>query len=89
GGFIALFSYGNEHLEVFSDSWDWVFRLLQAVGILGFIGTIAMVWNFLAGLGNSARPWWTKISDLLLALAGILFVYFVIAEKLITVSLNY
>jgi len=89
GGFIALFSYGNEHLEVFSDSWDWAFRLLQAVGILGLIGTIAMIWNFAAGLGNPARAWWTKLTDLLLALAGIAFVYFVIAEKLITLSLNY
>ena len=89
GGFMALFSYGNEHLEVFSDSWDWAFRLLQATGILGFIGTIAMVWNFFAGLSNPARPWWTKITDLLLALAGIVFIYFVFAEDLITLSLNY
>ena len=89
GGFLALFTYGNEHLEVFSDAWDWAFRVLQAFGILGVVGTVAMVWNFLAGLGNSDRPWWTKLTDLLLALAGIVFVYFVIAEKLITLSLNY
>jgi CubicO group peptidase (beta-lactamase class C family) len=89
GGFLALFTYGNENLEVFSSSYDWAFRILQAIGLLGFIGTIAMVWNFLAGLGNSARPWWTKASDLLLALAGIAFVWFVIADKLITLSLNY
>ena len=89
GGFMALFTYGNENLSVFSDAWDWVFRLLQAVGILGVIGAIAMVWNFLAGFGNLNRPWWTKFTDFLLALAGIVFVYFVIAEKLITVSLNY
>jgi CubicO group peptidase (beta-lactamase class C family) len=89
GGFMALFTYGNENLAVFSDAWDWAFRLLQAVGILGVIGTVAMVWNFLAGFGNPNRPWWTKFTDFLLALAGIVFVYFVIAEKLITASLNY
>jgi hypothetical protein len=89
GGFMALFTYGNENLAVFSDAWDWAFRLLQAVGILGVIGTVAMVWNFLAGFGNRGRLWWTKFTDFLLALAGIVFVYFVIAEKLITVSLNY
>ena len=89
GGFLALFTYGNENLEVFSASFDWAFRILQAIGILGLLGTIAMVWNFRAGLGNSTRPWWTKASDLLLALAGLAFVWFVIADKLITLSLNY
>lgn len=89
GGFLALFSYGNENLTVFTSAYDWLFRILQAVGILGFIGTIAMVWNFLAGLGNASRPWWTKISDLLLAIAGFAFVWFVIADRLITLSLNY
>jgi CubicO group peptidase (beta-lactamase class C family) len=89
GGFLALFTYGNENLAVFTSAYDWLFRILQAVGILGFIGTIAMVWNFLAGLGNAERPWWTKISDLLLAIAGIAFVWFVLADKLITLSLNY
>lgn len=88
-GFMALFTYGEEHLEVFTDSYDWLFRLLQIIGAAGFVGTVAIVWNFLAGLRNKARPWWTKATDLLLALAGLAFVYFVIAEKLITLSLNY
>jgi len=89
GGFLALFTYGNENLAVFTSTYDWLFRILQAVGILGFIGTVALVWNFFAGFGNSGRPWWTKLTDLLLALAGIVYVYFVVAEKLITLSLNY
>ncbi|HEY2034713.1 MAG TPA: serine hydrolase domain-containing protein [Rhizomicrobium sp.] len=89
GGFLALFAYGDEHLAVFSSAYDWAFRLLQAIGILGFIGTIALVWNFAAGISNPVRPWWTKVTDLLLAAAGLAFVYFVIADKLITLSLNY
>ena len=89
GGFLALFSYGDEHLEVFSSAYDWAFRLLQVFGILGFIGTIAILWNFVAGLSSPARPWWTKATDLLLALAGLAFVYFVIVNKLITMSLHY
>jgi len=89
GGFLALFTYGNENLAVFTSAYDWLFRILQAIGILGFIGTVALVWNFFAGLGNSGRPWWTKFTDLLLALSGVVFIYFVVAEKLITLSLNY
>jgi len=89
GGFLGLFTYGNVHLEVFSAAYDWAFRLLQAFGILGFVGTVAIVWNFTAGVFNPARPWWTKATDLLMALAGLAFVYFVIADRLITLSLNY
>ncbi|MBS0273285.1 MAG: beta-lactamase family protein [Proteobacteria bacterium] len=89
GGFLALFTYGNENLAVFTSAYDWLFRILQAIGIFGVIGTIAIVWNFLAGLGNAERLWWTKISDLLFAIAGVAFVWFVIADKLITWSLNY
>ncbi|HWA31465.1 MAG TPA: serine hydrolase domain-containing protein, partial [Rhizomicrobium sp.] len=88
-GLIGVLQYGNDHLEVFSDGYDWLFRILQAVGALGVVGTIAMVWNFLAGLGNTDRPWWTKITDLLIAVSGVAFIWFVITLKLITWSLNY
>jgi hypothetical protein len=88
-GIVLVLQYGGEHLEVLTSSYDWMFRLLQAVGVLGAIGTIALIWNFVAGLGNVARPWWTKLTDLLVALSGIAFVWVVFALKLITVSLNY
>jgi hypothetical protein len=89
GGFVMLFQYANDHLEVLSDRYDWVFRLLQLFGALGLIGTIAIVWNFIAGLRNPERRWWTKLTDLLLVLAGLAYVWFVFTEKLITLGLNY
>lgn len=89
GGFIAFMAYGGDHLELMVTANDWMLRSLQAIGVLGALGTVFAIYNFVYAVKSSTRPWWTKVSDLLLMLACIAVVYFIFNLNLITPSLNY
>jgi len=92
GGILGFFTYaGNNHLELFSASYDWVLRIFQVFGALGVIGTIPAVMNALTSIAGSTEdyPWWTKFTDLLLALACILGAWYAITQHLLVWSLNF
>ena len=91
-GVLGFFSYaGNNHLELFSTSYDWMLRIFQVFGVLGVIGTIAAVMNAAVSLGGSSEdhPWWTKLTDVLLALACLLAAWYAITQHLLVWSLNF
>ncbi|HUO91604.1 MAG TPA: serine hydrolase domain-containing protein [Rhizomicrobium sp.] len=90
GGVLGFFIYaGDNHLEFFSASHDWLLRIFQAFGLLGAIGTIAAVMNVFEAFGGGNRPWWTKITDVLIAIACILSVWYAFSQHLLVWSLNY
>ena len=89
GGILAAFLYGQTHLELFTSSHDWVFRIIQALGVLGIIGTVAPIWNMAAGWRDAARPWWTIVTDALIVLSCLAVIWFAVSERLITWTLNY
>jgi CubicO group peptidase (beta-lactamase class C family) len=88
-GWTLFLLNGQSHLDVFDSQNDYVLRIFQVLAVLGVVGAAAPVWQFFAGLGSGARPWWTKITDAGLALAALSTVWFVFAYRLVTVSLNY
>jgi CubicO group peptidase (beta-lactamase class C family) len=79
----------NNHLELFSPSYDWVLRVFQLFGLLGVIGTIPVVLNMVEAFGDSDRPWWTKLTDTLLAAACVLSVWYAFSQHLLVWSLNF
>jgi CubicO group peptidase (beta-lactamase class C family) len=91
-GVLGFFTYaGNNHLELFSSSYDWVLRILQLFGLLGAIGAIAAVMNAVVAIGGSSEdhPWWTKFTDVLIALACLLATWFAFTQHLLVWSLNF
>ena len=91
-GILGFFTYaGQGHLEFFSSSYDWLLRIFQVFGVLGVIGVIPAVLNATTSLGGSSEdyPWWTKVTDVLLALACVLAAWYAITQHLLTWSLNF
>jgi CubicO group peptidase (beta-lactamase class C family) len=91
-GVLGFFTYaGNNHLELFSSSYDWVLRILQLFGLLGAIGAIAAVMNAVVAIGGSSEdhPWWTKFTDVLIALACVLAAWYAFTQHLLVWSLNF
>lgn len=72
-----------------SPSIDWLWRGIQLLGVIGVIGTVVPVANFVLGLRDPARPWWTKASDGLLVLAAFATIWFAFSQSLLTVGLKY
>lgn len=91
GGLLGWFGYAaDNHLELLNASYDWVLRIVQLIGLAGTIGVIAPVLNAVEAFrGGKGRPWWTKGTDVLVASAAILSVWYVLSQHILTLNLNY
>jgi hypothetical protein len=89
-GVLGYFSVALQgHLELLSDSYDWILRIIQLFGLAGTIGTIAAVMNAFSSLGGNGQPWWTKVTDVLITVACLLSAWYAISQHLLSLSLNY
>lgn len=86
--FLIFFSLSEKDIGILSPKFNPLIRMIQLVGWLGVIGTIA-------ALLNAMRAWkepgwlWGKIGETLIALACILFVFFVFNWNMLHWSLRY
>ncbi|HEX4304035.1 MAG TPA: serine hydrolase domain-containing protein [Rhizomicrobium sp.] len=88
-GFPLVFAHLNKYPVSFSPDIDWLWRVLQLIGLLGVLGTPIPIAEFVFALRDPARPWWTKASDLLIALAALATVWFAFSQNLLTFGLKY
>jgi CubicO group peptidase (beta-lactamase class C family) len=88
-GWMVLLVYGEEHIDFLSDRSDWLLVLLQIGGACGILLAVAPLWAFVQNVRDGRRPWWTKVTDLLLALACLAYVWFALSLKLVGFNLNY
>lgn len=84
--FFLLASLSLSYLDMATDPY---LRALQALGVIGVIATIFPLANLWTALKNAGRPWWTKMTDALVALAAIIVVYYSVTLHLLSLSLNY
>ncbi len=68
---------------------DPVLHLIQLVGWLGVLGTLAAIFNFLRAWRDRDRWWWTKLHAAGLALACLGFSWFVLYWNMLQWGLNY
>jgi len=87
-GWLGIAAVG-QNLGLFSSSVDWAFRLLQFVGLIGVVGTLAPVANAVVVLGDPSRGWWAKVVGVAIATACLATVWFAFAERLLTLRLAY
>ena len=86
--FVGLITYALTHIEILSDSGTKWFWLIQALGILGAIGTLVALYNAVnAWLGG--RRIWGKLQATLLALACIGFLWFAWVGNLLILRSSY
>jgi CubicO group peptidase (beta-lactamase class C family) len=82
-------SRAQSEVQWLSSPNDWIIRLIQFVGLVAVLGTIAPVANVGAVFADPARGWWAKVSSVSIALACLAAIWFVISLKLITLQIAY
>ena len=89
GGFFGALTYGGLHLEFFDSTSDWIFLSLEVLGVIAILGTIFPLYELRLALADRERPWWTKLTDALLALAALAVVWFALSLNFVNFHLNY
>jgi len=89
GGFFGALTYGGLHLEFFDSPSDWIFLSLEVLGVIAILGTVFPLYELRLALADPARPWWTKLTDALLALAALAVVWFALSLNFVNFHLNY
>jgi hypothetical protein len=87
--FAAIVTLGFSDLTVFSDRLDPWLRILQVVLFLGVVGTAAVLYNSYRVWRTAGTGLWTRIHATGLALASCVYVWFVMASRLLQSSLKY
>jgi CubicO group peptidase (beta-lactamase class C family) len=88
-GMIGLVFYGLTHLEVFSDRGTIWFHFVQAVGWLGAVGTLVVLYNAVRSWRGRGRRIWGKLQATLFVLACLGFLWFALVGRLLHFSSNY
>ena len=89
GALFGLTMYGLTHLEIFSDQGNKWFRLIQIVGVLGAIGTLAVFVNMVLAWISKRRRIWGKLQATLMLLACLGVLWFAFAGNLLRFSSTY
>jgi CubicO group peptidase (beta-lactamase class C family) len=86
---LGLVTYGLSHLEIFSDKGTVWFHLVQVIGVLGAIGTLAAIIN--AVIAWTGKRWsiWVKLQATILLLACLGLLWFSFAGNLLHFSATY
>ncbi|MBV9692710.1 MAG: hypothetical protein JO261_03315, partial [Alphaproteobacteria bacterium] len=89
GGFFGALAYGSIHLDFFDTPSDWIFRGLEVLGVIAIVATVVPLYELRIALADPDRPWWTKLSDGLIALAALAVVWFAWSLNFVNFNLNY
>jgi CubicO group peptidase (beta-lactamase class C family) len=85
----GLTMYGLTHLEIFSDRGNTWFHLIQVVGVLGTIGTLAVFVNAVLAWISKRRGIWGKLQATIMLLACLGVLWFAFAGNLLRFSSTY
>ncbi len=72
-----------------NDSLDPVLRIVQILGWLGVIGTIAALYDAWLGIRETNRWWWNRVHAAGIAVACVSFTWFLAHWHMLHFSLNY
>lgn len=89
GALAAFFTMSEKDIGILSPRFDPVLRMIQIVGWLGIVGTLAVLYNALRSWREPERWWLSKITDTVIAAACLAFVWFVYTWNILHWSLRY
>ncbi|HTR26118.1 MAG TPA: serine hydrolase domain-containing protein [Terriglobales bacterium] len=87
--FVTIVSLVEKFFSLFSSRMDIWLHLLQLVGWIGVIGTLAVLWNTLVSWRSPERGICSKIGDTLVLMAAIGYSWFAIYWNLLHWGLQY
>lgn len=87
--FAGIVAYGFSNLSLFSDRFDSWLRLLQLLFVVAFVATIGMLYSSYRLWRDSSKGIWMTLYTAGIVLASSIFVWFVVASKIVQGSLKY
>lgn len=88
GAFVGLVTYAIDHIDMLSDSGNKWFYLIQAIGILGGVGSLILIVNAVSAWLSNRRIW-GKLQATLLVLACLGLLWFAFVGNLFIFRSNY
>ena len=88
-GFVIFFSIAMKDIGTLSPRYNGWLRLFQLFGWLGVIGTVVAIYNVLRSWSTPGRWIWSKVGDVVLALACVGFAWYALFWNLLNLSLRY
>jgi CubicO group peptidase (beta-lactamase class C family) len=88
-GWCGVLVYGATHVTAFDTPLDPVLRVLQLIGVIAVIGTVAPLYGLYAASMDPARSWWRRLAPMVPALACLASVWFAFSQHLLTLGLDY
>jgi hypothetical protein len=85
----GLVVYGISHLDFLSDRGNTWFHLVQAIGVLGAIGTLLVLYNTIRTWTNKRSRIWGKLQAAIFVLACLGFLSFAFVANLLHFSSSY
>ena len=85
----GLVVYGISHLDFLSDRGNTWFHLVQAIGVLGAIGTLLVLYNAIRTWTNKRSRIWGKLQATIFVLACLGFLSFAFVANLLHFSSSY
>jgi len=87
--FAVFLTMSEKNIGLLSPRFNPLLRLIQIVGWLGVIGTLAALYNALRSWKEQGLWRWSKLGDTVVALACVAFAWFVFTWNLLHWSLRY
>ena len=87
-GWLFVLMHLDDSIASFNDHFDGTLRLIQLVGVLAIIGTIAAFKNAFHAW-RERGGWWRKLNSVALLLACIATIWFAFSLHLLNLHLNY
>ena len=88
-GFAAFFSVAENNIGLLSPRFNPLLRLIQIVGWVGILGTLAALYNAFQSWREQGHWLGSRLGDTLIALACAAFVWFVFTWNMLHWSLRY
>jgi len=85
----TFFTMTEKDIGLLSPRFDPVLRIIQIVGWLGIVGTLAVLYSALRSWREPERWWLSKLADTVMAAACVAFVWFVYVWNMLHWSLRY
>ena len=88
-GLAVFFTMALKDIGMLSPRFNPMLRIIQIVGWIGVIGTLAALYNAFRSWQEPERWFWSKLGDSLIAVACLGFVWFIFTWNLLHWSLRY
>lgn len=88
-GYLVLFQAAQNNIGLFNEDLDPVLWALQAVGWLGAVGMLAVLYDAYLCWANQQRGWVARTGSVFLALACVSWTWFLVVCNTLSLNLRY